>query len=56
MRPETLTLTANVEMLPIEAAGDAPTGPRRFTMTAYTGGPMRIRGWRYPIAIDLAGL
>ncbi len=56
MRPETLTLTANVEMLPLEAAADAAPGPRRFTMTAYTGGPMRIRGWRHPIAIDLAGL
>ena len=28
----------------------------RFSMVAYTGGPMRIAGWRYPVVIDLAGL
>jgi len=56
MRSESLTFTADVRMLPIEATGDVTSGPRRFTMTAYTGGPMRIRGWRHPIAIDLAGL
>ena len=25
-------------------------------MVAYTGGPMRIAGWRYPVIVDLAGL
>ena len=25
-------------------------------MIAYTGGPMRIAGWRYPVIVDLAGL
>jgi len=25
-------------------------------MVAYTGGPMRIAGWRYPVVVDLAGL
>ncbi len=29
---------------------------RRFSMTAYTGGPMSITGWRYPVVVDLAGL
>jgi hypothetical protein len=28
---------------------------RRFTMSAYTGGPMSLRGWRHPTVIDLAG-
>jgi hypothetical protein len=25
-------------------------------MTAYTGGPMTLAGWRYPVVVDLAGL
>ena len=28
----------------------------RFAMVAYTGGPMRVGGWRYPVVVDLAGL
>jgi hypothetical protein len=32
-----------------------PTLPR-FTMVAYTGGPMRLAGWRFPVVVDLAGL
>ena len=28
----------------------------RFTMVAYTGGPMRLAGWRHPVVVDLAGL
>ena len=35
--------------------GTAPA-PRRFEMTAYTGGAMQLAGWRYPVVIDLAGL
>ncbi len=30
--------------------------PRRFQMTAYTGGPMQLAGWRFPVVVDLAGL
>jgi len=46
--------------LTIEAA--APSGDDgtpalpRFTMVAYTGGPMRVAAWRYPVVMDLAGL
>lgn len=54
---QTLTLTAPCS---IEAAsapkGDQPASPRRFSMTAYTGGPMVLAGWRYPVVVDLAGL
>ncbi|MBE3133662.1 MAG: hypothetical protein IMZ55_09320 [Acidobacteria bacterium] len=43
----------------IEAAagkdGAAATLPK-FSMIAYTGGPMRLGGWRYPVVVDLAGL
>ncbi len=50
-----LELVARME---IEAAdaGDGKPGLPRFRMVAYTGGPMRIAGWRYPVVIDLAGL
>ena len=36
-------------------AGGKPALPR-FTMVAYTGGTMRLSGWRYPVVVDLAGL
>lgn len=52
----TLQLTATARF-DVEAAadGDAPPLPK-FEMLAYTGGPMRIAGWRHPLVIDLAGL
>ncbi|MGC9455253.1 MAG: hypothetical protein ACP5HU_10370 [Phycisphaerae bacterium] len=58
-----LRLLSEPGALTIEAAGDAagrdgdgkPRLPR-FTMVAYTGGTMRIAGWRYPVVVDLAGL
>ena len=28
----------------------------RFSMVAYTGGAMKIAGWRFPVVVDLAGL
>ena len=37
------------------AAGGKPRLPR-FSMVAYTGGPMKIAGWRFPVVVDLAGL
>jgi hypothetical protein len=32
------------------------TSPRRFSMTAYTGGAMTLAGWPHPVVVDLAGL
>lgn len=29
---------------------------KRFSMNAYTGGPMRLSGFRLPVVVDLAGL
>ncbi len=29
---------------------------RKFSMTAYTGGAMRLGGWPYPVVVDLAGM
>lgn len=40
------------------AGGDDAAQPklRRFSMVAYTGGPMRLAGWQHPVVVDLAGL
>ena len=57
-----LNLVSEPGAITIEAAADGeppvdgkPKLPK-FSMVAYTGGPMRINGWRYPVIVDLAGL
>ena len=58
----TLQLLSDPGAISIEAAADVAAGesgkPKlpRFSMVAYTGGAMRIAGWRYPVIVDLAGL
>lgn len=42
--------------LTIHAAAAESTQSRRFDMIAYTGAPMKIRGYRSPVVVDLAGL
>lgn len=37
------------------AEGDAPNKPKRFTMTAYTGGTMNLPNFPHPVVVDLAG-
>jgi hypothetical protein len=46
------------EVVSFEAASGEEQAPslRRFTMTAYTGGPMNLNGWRYPVVVDLQGM
>ena len=52
--PRQLNLTGSLN---IEAvAADGQQRNRRFTMLAYTGGPMRIAGFSYPVIVDLSGL
>ncbi len=57
-----LSLLSEPGAIQIEAGADdgasADGKPKlpRFSMVAYTGGPMRIAGWRYPLVVDLAGL
>jgi hypothetical protein len=46
---------SSVEFEAARGDGEAPS-LRRFTMTAYTGGPMQLAGWRYPVIVDLQGL
>ncbi len=43
---------------PTSATSSAALPPSlpRFQMVAYTGGPMRLAGWRYPVVVDLTGL
>jgi phage major head subunit gpT-like protein len=42
-----------LEALAVE--GEAEAIPR-FTMVAYTGEPLRVEGWRFPVVVDLEGL
>jgi hypothetical protein len=53
--PLALTASFQIEAAPGPEAGGASALPK-FRMVAYTGGPMRIAGWRYPVVVDLAGL
>jgi len=48
-----LAAAVELEAASPDGAGNAL---RRFTMTAYTGGPMQLVGWRYPVVVDLQGL
>ncbi|MDI9442562.1 MAG: hypothetical protein QM844_00120 [Planctomycetota bacterium] len=51
--PGAITIEAAAET---EATADGKPKLPQFTMVAYTGGPMRIAGWRYPVVVDLAGM
>ena len=55
--PSTLELTATA-VFDVASAGEEGSAQSlpRFRMVGYTGTPMRIAGWRYPVIIDLAGL
>jgi hypothetical protein len=45
------------EFLIVEAAsGEGPTGRLRVMGVAYSGGKMRLPGWRHPVVVDLAGM
>ena len=58
-RPRELKFIAaiNMEAAAPAAAGDAQAArPRRFHMDAYSGAPMAVAGWRFPVVVDLNGL
>lgn len=42
--------------LTFHAAADGSPQSKRFDMVAYTGAPMKIRGYRSPVVVDIAGL
>ncbi len=50
--PGSITIEAAEENLSDGENNNLP----RFSMVAYTGGLMRVAGWRYPVIVDLAGL
>ena len=54
--PESLALTAAMQIDVAAEAADGKAPLPRFTMVAYTGGPMRVAGWRFPVIMDLAGM
>src|SRR5689334_3579590 len=51
-----LELTAECQIEAADAGPDGTPALPRFRMVAYTGGAMRVAGWRYPVIVDLAGL
>ncbi len=57
--PRELTLSADINIEAAEAVtgGEGmPARPRKFHMDAYTGGPLTLAGWRFPVVVDLDGL
>ncbi|MFB3894459.1 MAG: hypothetical protein ACE15C_20855 [Phycisphaerae bacterium] len=54
--PERVALMAAMEIDIAAATADGKAPLPRFSMVAYTGGPMKVAGWRYPVVVDLAGL
>ena len=53
-----LILSAPVENWVEASASSEENAPalRRFSMIAYTGGPMRLNGWAHPVVVDLSGM
>ena len=53
-----VTFTGTCEIQAASGAGGDGGGSAlpRFTMTAYTGGAMRLEGWDAPVVVDLAGM
>ena len=54
----TLNLSAPVDGWLEANESNTDNGPslRRFSMVAYTGGPMTLNGWAHPVVVDLAGM
>ena len=55
-RPTVVAFACAPAWVEAAAAADGKPALPRFSMTAYTGGPMRLMGWRHPVIVDLAGL
>jgi hypothetical protein len=53
--PKKFQICGASEPLEIEAAAADESGPKKFTMVAYTGGAMKV-GYGWPVVIDLAGI
>ena len=47
---------AKITLAAVEVPEEGKAALRKFSMTAYTGGAMRLGGWPYPVVVDLAGM
>lgn len=47
---------ATITLAAAETPEEGKASLRKFSMTAYTGGAMRLGGWPYPVVVDLAGM
>ncbi len=54
--PQSIEITAAAQIDVEAAAGEGTAALPRFKMVAYTGGAMRVAGWRHAVILDLAGL
>ncbi len=58
--PSTLRIvcddSASITLQAAESPEEGKPVLRKFSMTAYTGGAMRLGGWPYPVVVDLAGM
>lgn len=52
---ESVTFTAPVSFQASGLGADGKAVPPTFSMTAYTGGAMDLRGWKFPVVVDQAG-
>lgn len=48
--------SATIRLQAAEPESEGKPALRKFSMTAYTGGAMRLMGWQYPVVVDLAGM
>ncbi len=58
--PSTLRIvcddSTSIDLQGAETPAEGKPALRKFSMTAYTGGAMRLGGWQHPVVVDLAGL
>jgi phage major head subunit gpT-like protein len=54
--PELKGIAADMIIEAVASGADGKPKNPRFSMTAYTGKPMRLWGWYNPVVIDLTGL
>lgn len=54
--PKPVKLTAGVRRVKATTTATAPKARKRFEILAYTGGPLVVDGYDYPIYLDLDGL
>jgi hypothetical protein len=48
-----LTLVASATIEAAAAGADGKKRPGTFSATAYTGGSMKLKGWQFPVVVDL---